>query len=449
MMEDTISNEEFLTILRDLDSKHAVFYQLWALGKPIFIDENYPIPIPTAAVMFNQEGECVNFIFNHEFWKSLTHTQKLFVICHECFHVILNHGARFFNGKMDEQEQIIRNVSTDLAINHNLLNKFGFIKEEIDPPTEKEPKGKYCWLEKIFEEKENIPDDKSSEFYYNRIKEKIEKQEGEGQGDCDGAQGKGNPLDGSFTVDEHMSAEDFSDVIDQLNDLLTDEEKEQLRDFIEKNYDKETASKLAGKEAGGKWTFADTKKRIKKKKKWETVIKKWAMQYIKQADNMITQWARKDRRLNMLPDDMFLPSDMEVEERTTDEQRIQVWFFQDTSGSCSGYTQRFFDAARSLPEERFDVRMHCFDTRVYETTLESGKLYGFGGTSFHIIEDYIQQAMKKNEEKYPKAVFVITDGYGDNVKPEKPENWYWFLTPSGSTGCIPKTSHNFNLKDYE
>jgi hypothetical protein len=92
--------------------------------------------------------------------------------------------------------------------------------------------------------------------------------------------------------------------------------------------------------------------------------------------------------------------------------------------------------------------MHCFDTRVFETTLESGKLYGFGGTCFRSLEAYIQAYMKKNGTKYPQAVFVITDGYGTPVQPEKPEVWYWFLDPY-ATHCIPAACNKFHLKNFE
>ncbi|MBN2302081.1 MAG: hypothetical protein JXN60_06135, partial [Lentisphaerae bacterium] len=102
-------------------------------------------------------------------------------------------------------------------------------------------------------------------------------------------------------------------------------------------------------------------------------------------------------------------------------------------------------AAMSLPEWRFDIRMFCFDDRVYETSLESKKLFGFGGTSFGPLESYIQ---KHKGKEYPRAVFVITDGYGTPIKPEIPQRWYWFLS-SSYTGYIPKTCNIFKLKDFE
>ena len=95
--------------------------------------------------------------------------------------------------------------------------------------------------------------------------------------------------------------------------------------------------------------------------------------------------------------------------------------------------------------------MFCFDTRVFKLSDEdiaAGKLYGFGGTYFHILEEYIKQEIKKENKKYPDAVFVITDGMGDNVYPQIPQRWYWFLS-ADYTYCIPNKSHKFMLENFE
>ena len=61
-----LNYEEFFAISRLLESHHAVFYQLWELGKPYFTKS-----IPTAAVSFDKQGDCVLFMFNPDFWRSL------------------------------------------------------------------------------------------------------------------------------------------------------------------------------------------------------------------------------------------------------------------------------------------------------------------------------------------------------------------------------------------
>jgi hypothetical protein len=121
----------------------------------------------------------------------------------------------------------------------------------------------------------------------------------------------------------------------------------------------------------------------------------------------------------------------------------------DTSGSCYNYKERFFQAALSLPKEKFKIRLFCFDDNIKETTLESRKVYGGGGTSFEIIESHIQKIMKEERLDYPEAVFLITDGAGTNVMPEKPDRWYWFLTPYSTRNLIPEKSKVYELKDFE
>ncbi len=414
------SSEEYLRLLQQLDTKHAVFYRLWLVGVPRFSDE-----VDTAAVVFDEEGRNIDFLINPDFWESQNSTQRLFVICHECLHIILEHGTRFFwNPKIDVEKA---NRATDVVINHFCVNRLGFDRTEIDPDN------RYCWTDTVFPD--DPPSDKmSSEWYYNRIPDKATDEGANSPQTVDSHATSGEALDG------------FRGILKNINDELTEEEKQLIKDVLDQQGNGK--SDKAGTTAGSVWSFVDTKP-VKKKKKWETVIKKWAMQYMKTSTMDETQWARMNRRFTMLPDDMFIPTEMEVEERNTEMHRIQVWFFQDTSGSCSGYQQRFFDAAKSLPKDRFDVRMFCFDTKVYETSLESGKLYGYGGTRFDIIEEVIQGTIKKEKAGYPKAVFVITDGWGNSVNPEKPKNWYWFLTPRHSDHLVPSGSHTFNLKDFE
>jgi hypothetical protein len=418
-----ITADEYFELSRDLEKHHALFYKMWEMGKPIF-DSN----IKTAGVSFNEAGEYFQFVFNPEFWDRMTPYERTFVICHECLHVILNHGIRINGNKEPDR----CNQALDVVVNHSLVNNFGFNRSLIRDADE------YCWVDTVFPN-QAVPDDECFEYYFHRIK----------------------PMDAAHLqlVDTHGSLGQTglpglpgmpSEVIDKLNEALGETEKGGggLKEVVEKHFEKDFAKNYggpAGTGQGGIWTFANVGK-VQKKKKWETVIKQWAKKYDKPEFHDVEQWARTNRRFTMMNGGLILPTEMELEHDL--EGRIQVWFFQDTSGSCSGFTDRFFAAAMSLPEDRFDVKMHCFDTEVYETDLKSKKLYGFGGTSFQCIERYVQNYIKKEGQKYPKAVFVITDGYGDNVNPEIPRNWYWFLS-NDYRHCIPKESNVFQLKNFE
>lgn len=71
---------------------------------------------------------------------------KIFVICHEALHIILNHGKRF----QEKENPKIFNIAVDIVVNHSLVKDFGFIREEIDA------KNEYCWIDTIFGEKNTM-----------------------------------------------------------------------------------------------------------------------------------------------------------------------------------------------------------------------------------------------------------------------------------------------------
>jgi hypothetical protein len=387
-----------------MEDHHAIFYMMHGMGKPVFTNE-----VSTASVSFDKEGDFVKFSFNPDFWHSLSRYEKKFVISHECLHVILNHGLRS-RGTQDPRQA---NVAMDLVVNHTLVSRFKFDREQISGWE------KYCWTETVFP-KQNVQPGQTFEAYMQLLQTR-----------------RSNLPD---TVDEHDDNE-WDEVIGKLNENLSNEEKKTIQDIIEQHSQSKDGR---GTGAGNGWYFADTSQ-VKKKRKWETVIKQWSRKYLKPKEESIEQWARLNRRLAAIDTDLILPSDMDDDKPV--EGKIEVWFFQDTSGSCCSFRDRFFAAAKSLPEDRFLIRMFCFDTCVYETSLQSGKLYGFGGTSFSIIEEHIQDEVRKGSP-YPEAVFVITDGAGNAVNPRFPEKWYWFLS-ANYRHCIPQKSNVYMLRDYE
>jgi hypothetical protein len=198
----------------------------------------------------------------------------------------------------------------------------------------------------------------------------------------------------------------------------------------------------AGNVAGNIWKLMSTKY-VAPKRKWETVIKKWCTKQIKDSIKDVEQWTRTNRRFTFLDKELILPTEMEIDELENEKDKIQVCFFLDTSGSCMDLADRFWKAAKSLPENKFDIKLYCFDTRVYEVDIKKGKLYGFGGTSFSILESYVKKA-----ENYPKAVFVITDGYGDTINPKYPQRWHWFLSTS-HTSCVNSNCNIYQLSNFE
>lgn len=429
-----ITHEEWRDLSLGLETHHALFYKMWEMGKPVF-DET----TPTAHVSFDSTGDFVTFAFNPKFWQKLDSYNKQFVIAHESLHLILNHGVRCRNTPDREAS----NVALDIVVNSSLVRDFGFDRRKIHNEEN------LCWIDTVFKSKNPKPADDECYEYYLNLFEKVYLGKG--------GKGEEGSKCGSQTVDDHSKLggqEDIDKLIGKLDKELSPEEKESIKNLIEK-FAEEEKDKQAGISTGGQWHFVGVNQ-VKKKKKWETTIKKWSSKYLKETTHDQEQWARLNRRMVCLPQDMFLPSEMEIDEIEEEKTKIDVFFYLDTSGSCWGLKDRFFTAALSLPEHRFNIRLFCFDTMVQETTLESRRIYGGGGTSFGIIEQHIQRELTNNLiKKYPEAVFLITDGYGDRVVPEKPKQWYWFI--SGGKHGIKFTKQNmappecnfFDLGDFE
>ena len=419
---------------------HSLFYKFWQLGKPSFTES-----IDTAAVVFDKDGNCINFLFNEKFWNECDEYKKLFVICHECLHVVLNHGSRF---KDCEQKQIA-NVAQDIVINHLLVESFGFIQNQIEEWEQ------YCWVETVFKDKKHYgrpyPNDESSEFYYNNlVKECKKNEEGkESEGSSKNSSGSGIKQDAlPKTVDDHSAwnegTEEAADVIDKVTNQMSPEEIQSLHDKLKNQVEK---SLKAGASPLAMPFLVKRPSRVSPKRKWEAAIKKWESVITKIDEHECEQWIRSPRRFGCIDTNFFIPSDEYVEDIMNKKDKINVFFFMDTSGSCFNLAERFFKAALTLNPKKFNIRLFCFDCSVVETDIKSQKLYGGGGTSFKAIEDKIQEIVGKGE-KYPHAVFIITDGYGNKVIPQFPKKWHWFLSEN-YLNFIPKESHKYMLNDFE
>jgi hypothetical protein len=433
---------------RKLEIYNGLFTKFWQIGNPRFTRN-----IPTACVAFNKRGDCIDFLFNYDFWQELDEKNRLFIICHELLHVFLSHGKR-----LQGLNKVIGNLAADVVINEMLVSGFGFIKTEINDWE------KYCWFSTVFKDEPNIDKDRNFEFYYRKLYDKAPKVDVkiiEGDEGHDGLEG----------VEEGTAGK-----VDELINSLSDEEKEELEKKIKKEIegkikedkkengagdknnkkennsnDKEDSGQLAGTVAGN--IIKNLKKsKIKVKRKWETVIHHWARKHVWKSDKLKDQFVRKHRRFHSVNmKDTFLPTEMEVNEVNKEKRRINLLFVLDTSGSCSHLGERFFNASQSLPKDRFNTKLICFDTKVYPLSkddIKNRRLYGFGGTYFHIIEEYIQSEVNAGKA-YPDACFIVSDGYGNSVNPQYPNRWYWFLTEGGSTHYIPSKSKVYDLKKFE
>lgn len=400
-----MKQEEILELCFYLQRYHGIFNQFINVGTPVFDSA-----IPTAAVY--AERDTGNFLYlriNPDFWAAQTLVQKLFIISHECLHIILMHLVRFSN--YDNED--ILSKAIDIVVNHMCVEKLGFKRTDIDPDAH------YCWADTCFEDATNIPTNETVDYYYQLLK----------------THGKNTPQGGNV-LDIHLplDPEAVKAFQEKMQKNLSDEDKEKLNKMC------------AGVNDVMQWKVL--KISVKQKKKWETVIKRWAIQTIGYKDKPKDQWIRKNRRNALLKGNLFLPSEAEHDEPLKEKKKIKVFFFLDTSASCHHLAERFFKAAKSLPTNRFDIRLFCFHTSVVETDITQNKVAMGGGTAFDIIEKKVQDITKKENIDYPRAIFIISDGDGNAVSPEFPERWHWFLSTKHKS-LIPKKSFIYNLEDYE
>jgi len=200
--------QQFVEIATSLEQHHAIFHTLWDLGRPVFSPD-----VKTAAVSFDAVGETINFEINKTFWNSLTDTQKLFIISHECLHVILYHGIRISDLKTASEKKMA-NYAADIVVNHTLIDRFGFKRKEVDP------ENMLCWVDTVFEK--DVPETGHNfEFYYNLL----EKDQESGGGNTN--------LDKSL-VDDHDGFDSFdtTEFEDVLSNAIDESQAESLEDLI-------------------------------------------------------------------------------------------------------------------------------------------------------------------------------------------------------------------------
>lgn len=425
-----ISIEDKIEIATKLQEFHYFFRTFWDLCD-ISIEDS--AVIDTGAIQFNFNDDRISLVLNKKFWETENESSRMFLLCHEMLHVVLDHISRFREYWGDSEHKNV-NYATDVVINEMLVSAFGFFRNELCDRLGKDG----CWLDTVFKGRKDVAKGESAEYYFSKLK-------------------NAQPTSPVKTADVHikMTEEEAQDLINSLTDnglfaSIDDEFIEKVasspQEMQKLQQHQENAQAGSG---GGSWTKLQIKK--SRKKKWESVIKKWEMKTKVSTVSTTSRWDRIAPRYSdiMSSGKFFLPSDNWMVDEYYKNNKIEVFFFLDTSGSCYSLKDRFFKAAHSLDPKKFKIRLFSFDTRVEELDLKSGKVYGGGGTSFSIIENKIQSIIKSEKIKYPDAVWIITDGYGDRVNPEKPDKWHWFMTSGYSSHYIPKHSKIYKLTDYE
>lgn len=398
-------------VINELNGLNKIFDKVFSFGGgAIFTDK-----IETSAIAFSKnEGNPLGFYFNEDFYRSLTVREKAFVICHEMLHVLLNHGLRFKQVLGDDEEsrknEMACNIAADIVVNEICFRYFGFSERDLPNIYDK-----CVTCDRVFHGRE--PKDESFEYYYERIRvddQLMKKVCGDGN----------SPLDNHDLIASDSGSGSGKELLDQITDQLSEEDKRELKNLQDKH--KESLQQKAGTEPGGTRLEIHTG-RVRKKKKWSTLIDKVRERRYAYTPSFRDTFIRPRRRYASIIQrnrDITLPTSSPSKKTYKITKRAQVWLFLDCSGSCEHLRNDFFAAARSIPTKEFDVKAHAFDTRVEEIDINTNEISMWGGTSFTCIENYVLEHARK---RYPDYVFVITDGHGNQVAPRFPENWTWLI----------------------
>ncbi len=401
-----MDRDEKQEILNNLQIYGNMYHTFFNLSNSYFTDE-----IERCAISFESIDNGFSLLINENFWNTLDMNQKTFYIAHECLHIMLNHIIRHIhmieNG-MDKTIMDIANIAMDVTINESLIKYYNFIKSEVDP------ENKLCWLDTVFPN-QNLQSSHNYEYYFELLQ-----QIRHNSIDIPRSGSTSQSASSCSLADDHSKWQN-SEALDRLMDAVFDTmsiSELELLNNIERNVNGDKCAADCSNKL-----FEQLKlKKIRKKKRWETIIHKWVKNKIKETEYVNQQWVKLNRRFTTLDRSLILPTDDEFIK--IKPEKIDVAFYIDTSPSCRNYTQRFFNAAKSVPLDRFNVKFFAFSTYVEQIDLSIGKLPMGYGTNFSIIETSVLKEFKK----YPGAVFIVTDGYGSNVTPKIPQRWYWFLT---------------------
>ena len=419
----TLNKEEILKIGATLEDYHSIFYVFFSMAIIYFSEE-----IPTAAIRFTKNGGKPQLILNEEFWNRHNHREKLFIICHECMHVLLDHGVRDGMQIKGATHQLV-NKAQDITINHMIVDLFNYDREDL-----REWK-KYCWIETCFTNPHLI---KRNENFIYYLEELIKDPKSKEQG-------------GATTLDEHAVPSDETEVEKKNKESIAKEiakelDPKDLEDLIKAlpESDDGTAGTVKG---AFEEILSDKLKKLKLD--FRVLIKKLKRTRVSYIEKDVETFVREDRRF----DDVMSRPDLSLPGTTTRQgpkkARLLTALFMDTSGSCMSYFSKFQQIAKAFDEERetFDLRLFVFDTSVTEVYPSIPFRVG-GGTYFHIIEQKVLE-LEKEYHRYPDCVVVLTDGDGTNVKPKGPTKWIWLLTPPANKQYIPMTSRSWLVSQVE
>lgn len=366
MKFDRDLNEKIEQARYHLYKTHEYFAHILFHTKTMFTDK-----IPTMGVGF--KGTNIMLVINPDFVKNLSTEEIAAVLYHEAQHIVFGH----LSGNTLDTKSIIENVAKDIVINQtNPLLKS--IRNTSDMAKNA------CWHD---DEMFNFEEDRTFEYYYNKLKEKQNEQQkakpGKEDGDSSNQSGEGM----SHDFDSH----DLSEVDPEFDKQIPDNIKKSILRGILNDAIKNTKS---GSIPG---SALDTLEALKPAQiSWKRLLRNFVGQKIGVLQRVTR--SRPNRRLGtLLPGKRLKPT-------------AKIVFCQDTSGSTSKELHEQVAAEMLAINKKYNAEIIVIQSDYSiqdEFKLKKGKtithIKGRGGTSY-------VDALNRAKELKPDMVIYFGDG---------------------------------------
>jgi predicted metal-dependent peptidase len=402
--------EELSDFAYKLEDYHRVFGIFWSLASIAFTDSDR---CPTACV-YLKPGTRPSIEINKAWWKTLNPVDHVFVIVHECLHVLLNHGLRKGQEAVPNASFANINRAQDITINEMAESLFKLDRNKITDWQ------KYCWIATCFPGDATVLENETFVYYLAKL-------------------AKDNKELAAITLDIHGDAEEGESIDDELLDEMLDSLAPEELDEIERVMRAGQGGLLAG--------YLE-RKAITHKLKIRNLIRGMrtaAASRMKPRDTFVTT----ARRFSSLDTNLLLPNEHDSK-RSPD--KFQIALALDVSGSVVHLRPQFYELRELFLREKdlLDVTSYVFADNIKKIT-EVNQSYNVGGGNapFQLIENELMKPMGKSKKpaKYPDCVIVITDGVAGRVSPLHPKRWLWLLTNENDQSSIPAKSRRYKISD--
>lgn len=394
--------------------------------------------------------------FNPDFMEEIDDGELEFVLMHEVLHAALAHPFR----RQSDFEQKEFDCACDIIVNSNILYSFGMDKRKITLKKYGEamhllPNGEEGYKYSVEEAYKMLLAVTSKPNKQNR-KGKKSKEKNQAQGGFNAQSGGGEADNGEGSGGKGGSGTGKGSSRPSLEDLIASIKKknDSIRENLEKNRGEESSDDGNGNGTGAEsfddhsfwegdddmgsqrdaWMnrmveATDIIASMAKSSKSRGTIPAGIERIINEIKNPILDWRTilNDFVQEDICDYSFAPPDKRMEDspfflpdfNEKDESAKNLLFMIDTSGSMSddAITDCYSEIYGAIQQfnGKLTGKLGFFDAVVVEPVpfededeFKIIRPKGGGGTSFHIIFDYVK---KKMMDEPPVSIIILTDGY--------------------------------------